>query len=157
MPVYCYCNHFVANVDIENIFTRPRYQEVTRPSLYRQHKTRQTGKGFKIRPIIDHVNESFQAVFSNGPEKIIDKHMTKFKRSSSMRQYLKMKPQKCGFKWCFWCCSSTGYLYEFDLYFSWKKDIEVNFREEKCGNAIVWKNERDLLHLVFSQQPSIVR
>ena len=101
MPIYCYCDHFVGNVDIENIFTRPRYQEVTKPSLYRPHKTRQTGKGFKIRPIIDHLNESFQAVFSNEPEQIIDKHMTKFKGSSSMRQYLKMKPQKCGFKWCF--------------------------------------------------------
>ena len=42
----------------------------------------------------------------------IDEHMTKFKGRSSMRQYLKMKPDKWGFKWWFRCASSNGCVYE---------------------------------------------
>ena len=33
-----------------------------------------------------------------------------------MRQHLKMKPIKWGFKWWFRCARSNGYLYELDLY-----------------------------------------
>ena len=75
------------------------------------------------------MNESFQVVLLKKPEKSIDKHMTKFKRRSSMRQHLKMKPAKWGFKWSFGCASSTGYLYEFDLFLGQKKDVEVNLGE----------------------------
>jgi len=46
-----------------------------------------------------------------------------------MRQYLKMKPIKWGFKWWFRCASSTGYLYEFDLYLGRKQNVEVNLGE----------------------------
>ena len=76
--------------------------------LTTQNKTKQdkTDKIFKIRSITDHLNESFQAAFSNKPEQNIDEHMTKFKRCSLMRQYLKIKPIKWGFKSWFWCASS---------------------------------------------------
>ena len=46
-----------------------------------------------------------------------------------MRQYLKMKPIKWGFKWWFRCASSNGYLREFDLYLGKKQNIEVNLGE----------------------------
>ena len=59
----------------------------------------------------------------------IDEHMTKFQGHSSMKQYLQLKPIKWGFKWWFRCASSTGYLYEFDLYLV-KKNIEVNLAED---------------------------
>ena len=52
--------------------------------------------------------------------------MTKFHGRSSMRQYLKMKPNKWDFKWWFRCASSNGYLYEFDLYLGKKQNVEVN-------------------------------
>ena len=59
----------------------------------------------------------------------IDEHMTKFKGRSSMRQYLKMKPIKHGFKWWFRCASSNDYLYEFRLYLGKKQNVEVNLGE----------------------------
>ena len=55
--------------------------------------------------------------------------MTKFKGRSSTRQYLKIKAMKWGFKWWFQCAFSTGYLHEFDLYLSRKKDVENNLWE----------------------------
>ena len=85
--MYWEYDHFVGSVGIQKIFTRTRYQEVFQ-NLYFAYYTKQdkTGKGYKIRPIINHVNESFQAVLSNEPEQSIDEHMTKFKGGSSMRQ-----------------------------------------------------------------------
>ena len=55
------------------------------------------------------MNESFQAAFLNKPEQNIDEHMIKSKGCSLMRQYLKMKPIKWGFKWWF-CCTSSEKL-----------------------------------------------
>ena len=46
-----------------------------------------------------------------------------------MRQYLKTKPIKWGFKWWFRCVSLNGYLYEFDFYLGKKQDVKVNLGE----------------------------
>ena len=55
--------------------------------------------------------------------------MTKFKGRSSMKQYIKSKPIKWGFKWWFRCPSSSGYMYEFNLYLGRKKNSELNLGE----------------------------
>ena len=94
--------------------------------LLTTHKKHKTDKVYNIRPIIDRLNESFQAAILNKPKQNIDKHMTKFKGCPSMKQWLKMKPIKWGFKWWFQYASSTGYLYEFQLYLGGKKNIEAN-------------------------------
>ena len=46
-----------------------------------------------------------------------------------MRQYLKMKLIKWGFKWWFRYASSNGYLYELNLYLGIKQNVEVNLDE----------------------------
>ena len=101
------------------------------PTIKRERiaKQDQTDKGYKIRPIINQLNKSFQESYSNEPKKTIQEHMTKFKGRSSMRQYLKMKPIKHGFKWWFRCASSNDYLYEFRLYLGKKQNVEVNLGE----------------------------
>ena len=100
MPLYWNCNHFVDKVGIQNIFKRVRYQEVLE-NIHFAGNTKQdkTDKGYKIRPIMNHLNESFQTIFSNQLEQSIDKHMTNFKGRCSMRQHMKMKLIKWGFNW----------------------------------------------------------
>lgn len=73
-------------------------------------------RAFKIRPVLDHFNQAFQNAMSNTKTQAIDEHMIKFKGHNIMRQYVKNKPIKWGFK--MWCRadSSTGYLFQFDLY-----------------------------------------
>ena len=88
-----------------------------------------TDRGFKVKPIIDHLNKSFQRVFSNKPEQSIGEPMTKFKGHSTIRHYLKMKPIKWRLKWSFRCGSSIGYLYKFYLCLGWKRDVEINLGE----------------------------
>lgn len=59
IPIYWNGDHFVGKADIQNIFTRTRYQVVIQKNHFvdntKQHKT---NKGHKIR-IPDHLNESF--------------------------------------------------------------------------------------------------
>ena len=110
IPLYWNGYHFIANIGIQNIFTRSRFQEILQNLHFSDNsKQDENSKGYKVRLIINHLNRSFQASYSNEPEQSIDEHMTKFKRRSSMRQYLKMKPIKWGFKWWFRCVFSTGY------------------------------------------------
>ena len=79
IPMFWDRNYFVGNVGIQNIFARTRYQVVLQNNQFAD-KTKQdkSDKGHKIR-IINHLNESFHAVFSNEPEQCIDEYMTKFK------------------------------------------------------------------------------
>ena len=102
IPMYWDCDHFIGISGIQNIFTRGKYQEILQNVHFADNsKHDQTDKDYKIRPIIDHLNKSFQESYSNEPKQSIDEYMTKFKGCSSMRQYLKMKPIKWGFKWWF--------------------------------------------------------
>ena len=82
-----------------NIGEKCNLIEEVLPTIKRERiaKQDQTDKGYKIRPIINQLNKSFQESYSNEPKQTIHEHMTKFKGRSSMRQYLKMKPIKWGF------------------------------------------------------------
>ena len=80
IPMFWDCNHFVGNVGIQN--ARTRYQIVLQNNHFADNtKKDKTDKSHKTR-IIDRLNESFQAVFSNKPEQCIDEYMTKFKGHS---------------------------------------------------------------------------
>jgi hypothetical protein len=86
-------------------------------------------RAFKIRPILNHFNESFQAAREPSKQQSIDEHMIKFKGHNMMKQYIKSKPIKWGFKmWCR-CDSTTGYLYECDLYTGKKTNVEYGLGE----------------------------
>ena len=101
IPIYWDCGQFIGNIGIQNISLRTRYQVLQNLHFAANTKKDKTDKDFKIWPTIDPINESLQAVYSNEPEKSIDKPMKKFKGLFSMRQYLKMKPLKWALKWRF--------------------------------------------------------
>ena len=67
-----YWDHFIGNVVIQNIFTRTRYQEVLQ-NLHFADNTKQdkTNNDYNITPIIYHLNELFQVVFSNKYGKVL--------------------------------------------------------------------------------------
>lgn len=68
---------------------------------------------------------------NNSLRQSIDEHMIKFKGHNIMKQYIKNKPIKWGFKmWCR-CESSTGYLYHFDLYTGKKTNTEIGLGESE--------------------------
>ena len=89
-----------------------------------------TDRGFKVTPMIDHLNKNFAEVLSNDKEQSIDEHIVNFKGRCGMEQYIKSKPIKWGFKFWFRCSSKTGYLYQMDIYLGKKQNTEFNLGEE---------------------------
>ena len=59
----------------------------------------------------------------------INEHMCKFKGKIIMRQYIKNKPIKWGFKFWFCCGSKSEYLYQFDMYLGKKSKTEFGLGE----------------------------
>ena len=79
-----------------------------------------------MRPVIDHLNSRFSEVLSNDSEQSIDEHMGKFKGRSGMKQYIKAKLMKWGFKFWFHFSSKSGYLHQMDIYLGRKQTPEFN-------------------------------
>lgn len=107
---------------ISNVMPRVRFEDI-RSNLHfcnnaevRDTNSPNYDRAYKIRPVMEHLNSSFQNALNNTKEQSIDEHMIKFKGHNVMKQYIKNKPVKWGFKlWCR-CDATTGYLFEFDLY-----------------------------------------
>ena len=104
-------------------------------------KDDKTDKTFKMRPVIDHLNSKFSEVLSNYSEQSIDEHMVKFKGRSGMKQYIKSKPMKLGFKVWFRCSSKSGCLYQMVIYLGRKQTLEFNLG---LGKKIVLQLPKDL-------------
>ena len=97
-------------------------------------KDDKSDKGYKVRSLINHFNQSFSECVSDDRTQSIDEYMVKFTGRSSMKQYVKNKPIKLGFKFWFHCASRTGYLYQLDLYLG-KEEKTV----ESLGPSVVLK------------------
>lgn len=70
---------------------------------------------WKLRPVINMLHTSFHAAASADEHIAIDEMMVPFKGRSHLKQYLKSKPKKWGFK--VWVqANTTGYVNCFDLY-----------------------------------------
>ncbi|XP_050338925.1 piggyBac transposable element-derived protein 4-like [Bactrocera neohumeralis] len=107
---------------ISNVMPRARFEDIRRNLHFcnneavRDTTSSNYDRAYKVRPIIEHFNVSFQNALNNTVKQSIDEHMIKFKGHNVMKQYIKNKPVKWGFKlWCR-CDAATGYLFEFDLY-----------------------------------------
>ena len=90
-----------------------------------------TDKAFTMRPVIDCLNSKFSEVLSNDSEQSIGEHMLNFKGRSWMKQYIKSKPIKWGFKFWFHFSSKSGYLYQMVIYLGRKQTPELNLGLEE--------------------------
>ena len=87
---------------VRNAMPRDRYEEI-RANLHFSNNmdpTRADDKTGKIRSLIEHFNMVHQRNSISVSHQSIDEHMVKFKGHHSMKQYVKNKPIKWGFK--FW-------------------------------------------------------
>ena len=107
----------IGNEKIQNVTTRTRFQSILQnPHYFNNDNDDKTDKSYKIRPVIKHLNNVFVESLSNSLFQSVDKHMCKFKDRPSMKQYIKNKLIKWGFKYCYRCNSETGYVYQLELY-----------------------------------------
>ena len=106
----------IGNEKIQNVTTRTRFQSILQnPHYFNNDNDDKTDKSYKIRPVIKHLNNVFVESLSNSLFQSFDKHMCKFKDRPSMKQYIKNKLIKWGFKYCYRCNSETGYVYQLEL------------------------------------------
>lgn len=73
-------------------------------------------KLYKIRPFLELINKACQNAAKNTNSQSIDEAMVKFKGVSSLKQYMPLKPVKRGYKVWTRADSTTGYVFEFDVY-----------------------------------------
>ena len=124
---YWSTDKFLGNEAIQNIMTRTRFQAILQNLHFADNQEKDNSdKTFKIQPIIQHFNKVFPATLGNSTHQSIDEHMCKFKSKSSMKQYIKSKPIKWGFKYWYRCDSSSGYVYQLELYQGRKATTELN-------------------------------
>ena len=102
----------IGNEKIQNVMTRTRFQSILQNLHFSNNDNDdKNGESYKIRPVIKHLNKTFAESLSNSPFQSVDKHMCKLNNRSSMKQYVKNKPIKWGFKYWYRCDSETGYGY----------------------------------------------
>ena len=139
---YWRVDNLIGNDGIQNTMIRNRFCEILQNLHFADNrKDDKTDKAFKIKPVIDHPNSKFSEVLSNDSEQSINEHMVKFKGRSGMKQYIKSKPMKWGFKFWSCCQSKSGYLYQMDIYVGRKQTPELNIG---LGEEVVFHLMKDL-------------
>ena len=115
--------------------TRERFKEIlgnlyfsnNEDAVPRDHAAHD--RAFKVRWLIDYLNERFLSSMEPEVEQSMDEHMIKYKGRSIMQQHIKNKPIKWGFRMWYRCAPKTDYLYEFDIYTGRKVTSEFGLGE----------------------------
>lgn len=114
--------------ELYRIFSTFHLSDNTRQDQFDRSSTQ--FKLFKVFDFISLLKRNFQRNFILGTNVCVDKSMIQFKGRSSLKQYVPLKPVKRGFKvWCL-ASSSTGYLYNFDIYCRRKEDRRGTLGED---------------------------
>lgn len=93
-------------------------------------------KLYKIRPMVDALNKTFQEVYHGTRELSVDESMVKFKGRSVLKQYLPMKPIKRGYK--LWCLADQrGYIKKFQIYQGKDEEMNSKFIGYGLGEKVV--------------------
>lgn len=114
---------------IADIMTVNRFAEIKRFLHFENNLNQVTpniDKFWKLRPIIDMLHDSFHAAADAEEHVAIDEMMVPFKGRSHLKQHLKSKPKKWGFK--IWVQANTnGYINCFELYQGASSNKKSNF------------------------------
>ena len=101
---------------------------------------------YKIRPLINHFNERYAALFNPQQVVCVDESLIKFSGCLSLKQYLPSKRARYGVKMYKLCDRATGYTWSFRVYEGKDSHVEP---EDYMGSAgkIVW----DLVSPLFGK------
>ena len=103
---------------VSDVMTLKRYEKICQMLHFSNNEDIQPEQNCtcKIRPIRNHLNKALQHTLGPDLHQSIDERMVKFKGHNIMKQYIKNKPIKRGFKLWIQAGSSNGYIYEIDPY-----------------------------------------
>ena len=101
--------------------TRTRYERITRALHFNDNNKAfpyghdKFDKCFKIRPLLDALNQSFAFAWTLGGHVSVDEGMIGFKGRSYLRQFIKNKRTRYGLKLYILACSNSGYAHSLKL------------------------------------------
>ena len=105
--------------------------------------------------------ENFSEVLLSDNEQSVDEHMVKLKGRSGMKQYIKSKPMKWGFKFWFRCSNKTGDLYQMGMYLGKKQSSTFNLDlGEKVVLQLTTPSEKSFCIVYFDNvfnSPTLVK
>lgn len=108
-------------------------------------------RGFKVRLLIDKFNEKFIKWGVFDKHLSIDEMMVRYYGHHPLKQYIKGKPIRFGYKlWAL--CGSNGYCYKFDLYSGKSTSAEGSNSQQPLGSRVVM----DLLKCVEDPNSHII-
>ena len=99
LKCYWSVDSYLSNDGVRNTMTRNLFVNILRNLHFNDNETAdKSDKAYKMRNVINHLNEAFQNAMSDAKRQSIDEHMTKFKGRMLCKQYMKNKPVKWGSK-----------------------------------------------------------
>lgn len=105
-------------------------------------------KLYKVRPLIKMLSETFLKCYHPTKYQSIDEAMIKFKGRSGIKQYMKDKPIKRGYK-VWMLCDSNGYNLKFEIYIG----KIANLVQKNLGASVILRLSEELVgkyhHLYF--------
>lgn len=119
---------------IRRAMSRSRYLKIKAYLHFQDNEKNsmnQDDRGFKIRPLMDMLNESFRKFGVFREELSVDEMLVRYFGHHPLKQFIKGKPIRFGYKmWSL--CGSDGYCYKFQLYCGKetgpKKDLPLGTR-----------------------------
>ncbi|XP_035227751.1 piggyBac transposable element-derived protein 3-like [Stegodyphus dumicola] len=90
---------------------------------------------FKIRPLIDKLNDKFQQFGVFSESLCIDEQMVRYYRHHYLKQFIRGK--RFGFKQWAICCSQTGYCYQSQVYEGKSKKLGDDESISGLGTSVV--------------------
>ena len=95
-------------------------------------------KGFKIRSLADALNQKFKQFGIFSKELSIDEQIVRYYGRSSLKQFIRGKPIRFGFKQWMLCCGTSGYCYQMDLYQGKQKNSTTSAKKnDSLGSRVV--------------------
>ncbi|KAG5886203.1 hypothetical protein JTB14_012570 [Gonioctena quinquepunctata] len=101
---------------VSQVLSRNRFEMLLRMIHFsdRENETN-NDRLYKIRPVLDMLNNSFQQTYTVGQEMVIDESMIPWRGRLKFRQYIPTKIHKYGVK-LFKLCSPSGYTWKCQIY-----------------------------------------
>ena len=113
-----------------NVLIRERFKEILSSLHFSNNEDDPVhDRALKGIWLIDYLNEHFLSSMEPEVEQSVDEHMIKYKGRSIMRQHIKNKPIKWGFRIRYRCTPKTSLLYDFNIYTGRKETTEFGLSE----------------------------
>lgn len=134
--MYWSANPSLGNEAIKNAISRDRCQLLLSKLYFNDpRKPENATKTYYMDEVISCLKKTFSSTRTDSTYQSIDESMAKFKGRSSLKQYMPLKPIKRGVKIWTRCDSSTGYVYDMNIYCG----KETNVQEGTLGERVVNK------------------